>query len=319
MRSVTFSLAASALVLFAGVGIATAEDIEGTIAVTKTLYGDSRLVGDVTCTTTDTPCIDFGASHIKLRLNGFTITGPGDPDNPSPGFCRATGGPPATEAGDGIRISNQTHGQILGPGMVQKFRRHGILIIGTIGIDTKAKVKHVTSHHNCFSGLLTFGVSDSVIEENVSVRNGNNSGPAHGAAATIANSHNNRIRGNHFSGNGSVEGPPPPNDYGVGLVGDSSDNLIEGNSVGGNINGVLIQANAIDNVIRGNVIAGNPPSQVSKSFGSAVGFDVKDESTAPGSGSRNTFRRNWCITYSGPGPAPCPSFPGPRRGDDDEK
>jgi hypothetical protein len=208
MRSVTFSLVVSALVLFTGVGVTNAEDIEGTIAVTKTLYEDSRLVGDVTCTTTETPCIDFGASHIKLRLNGFTITGPADPDNPAPGFCRATGGPPTTAAGDGIRISNQTHSQILGPGMVQKFRRHGILIIGTIGIDTKAKVKHVTSHHNCFSGLLTFGVSDSVIEENVSVRNGNNSGPAHGAGATIANSHNNRIRGNQFSGNGSV-GPPP--------------------------------------------------------------------------------------------------------------
>ena len=26
-------------------------------------------------------------------------------------------------------------------------------------------------------------------------------------------------------------------------------------------------------------------------------------------GARNTFDRNWCILYGGPGPSPCPSFP----------
>jgi hypothetical protein len=26
-------------------------------------------------------------------------------------------------------------------------------------------------------------------------------------------------------------------------------------------------------------------------------------------GARNTFERNWCISYAGPGPSPCPSFP----------
>ena len=46
-------------------------------------------------------------------------------------------------------------------------------------------------------------------------------------------------------------------------------------------------------------------------------FDVKDESAVPGTGDRNTFKRNWCVTYSGPGPAVCPNFPGPRGGNDD--
>jgi hypothetical protein len=68
MRSVTFtSLVAFSLVLFVGAGIAQAEDISGPIAVTKTIFEDSQLVGDVTCTMTDGPCIDFGASHITLR------------------------------------------------------------------------------------------------------------------------------------------------------------------------------------------------------------------------------------------------------------
>jgi hypothetical protein len=26
-------------------------------------------------------------------------------------------------------------------------------------------------------------------------------------------------------------------------------------------------------------------------------------------GARNTFEWNWCITYGGPGPSPCPGFP----------
>jgi hypothetical protein len=159
---------------------ASAEDISGTITFTKTIFEDSQLVGDVTCTMTDSPCIDFGASHIKLWLNGFTITGPRSPDTPpdptNPALsCNATSGSPVA---DGIRIMNQTDAHILGPGMVQRFRRHGILIVGTIGVPTKATVKHIVSHHNCFSGLVTNGMSDSDIEEVVSVRNANNSGAA---------------------------------------------------------------------------------------------------------------------------------------------
>jgi hypothetical protein len=313
MRSVLTRLALISWVLIAAAPSALAEDISGFIDTTETIFEDSRLVGDVICAPTATPCIDFGAPHIKLRLNGFTITGPADPDNPaSPNSCPSI--QPANA--DGIRIANQPHGQVLGPGMVEKFRRHGILVVGTPGISTKAKVRHVTSHHNCFSGLLMNGVSDSVIEENVSVKNASNSSGSPCGGNCIVNSHNNRIRRNQFSGNGSVG--PPSNDFGVGLVGPSSGNVIEDNSIGGNINGVLIQAGAVYNVIRRNVIAGNPPSQISRNSGPLIGFDVKDESTVDGSGSRNQFTQNWCVTYSGPGPAVCPSFPGPPRGDDDD-
>ena len=38
-----------------------------------------------------------------------------------------------------------------------------------------------------------------------------------------------------------------------------------------------------------------------------IGFDIKDEAAT--NGARNTFERNWCITYAGPGPSPCPNFP----------
>ena len=81
------------------------------------------------------------------------------------------------------------------------------------------------------------------------------------------------------------------------LLGGSTGNLIEENSIGGNTNGLLIQANASGNLIRLNVIAGNPPSQFSKDYG-AIGWDVKDEATS--NAERNTFDRNWCISYAGP-------------------
>ena len=91
------------------------------------------------------------------------------------------------------------------------------------------------------------------------------------------------------------------------MIGNSSGNLIEDNSVGGNANGLLLHVNAIGNLIRLNVIAGNPPSQFSKDYGAAIGADVKDEATT--NGARNTFDRNWCVTYLGPGPAPCTNLP----------
>jgi parallel beta-helix repeat protein len=316
MKNLAFSLPAIAsLLLFGWQGIAEAEDISGVIAVTKTIYEDSQLVGDVTCSMTNGPCIDFGASHITLRLNGFTMTGPADPDNPAAGFCNATSGAPQA---DGIRISDAaqshalTHSRVLGPGLVQKFRRHGIFIVGTTGVSTNATVSRVTSHHNCFSGIFGLAISDSAIEDNVSVRNAVNSGNAPCGGNCMVNSHNNRIRRNLFSGNGSAVSPTMGNnDFGVGLLFGSSGNVIEDNSIGGNANGILIHADAVNNVIRRNVVAGNPPSEISRLLGKDIGFDIRDESAVPGSGDRNHFRHNWCVTYSGPGPAACPNLPGP--------
>lgn len=51
---------------------------------TLTIFDDSELAGDVTCavpltTSGANPCIFFGVDHIKLRLNGHTLTGWGAP------------------------------------------------------------------------------------------------------------------------------------------------------------------------------------------------------------------------------------------------
>ena len=316
MRCVRFaSLAFVPLFIAAHAALASAEDINGTINVTKVIVEDSQLVGAVTCTMTTTPCVQFGAPNIALRLNGFTITGPANPDDTL--TCNATSGAPTSDGiSNGTSAANSQAGvQIIGPGMVQKFRRHGIFLVGAAGVSTNITVKHVTSHHNCFSGLLTNGMTDSVIEGIVSVRNAANSGGAPCGANCLVNSNNNDIMNNLFGGNGSVcaaalcAAPPTVasnNDFGVGLIGTSSGNLIEHNSIAGNTNGVLIQAGASGNTIRENIAAGNPPSQVSRTYG-PIGFDIKDEAAA--NGARNTFERNWCISYSGPGPSPCPNFP----------
>jgi parallel beta-helix repeat protein len=287
------------LMLFGCAAQAAAEDISGVISTTRFLTDNSRLVGHVTCTMTTEPCIDLAASHITLRLNGFTITGSADPEG---GICNPSSGNPHA---DGIRTLNVTHVRILGPGMIQKFRRHGIFILGQADIATRVTVSDVTSHHNCFSGLLTNTMSDSSITGIVSVRNAIHSGPAPCGGNCLVNSHNNVVRGNFFAGNGSAANGN--NDFGVGLIAGSSGNLIESNSIGGNSNGLLLQATATGNLIRMNVIAGNPPSQFSKDYGVTAGFDIKDEGAT--NGDRNSFDRNWCVTYAGPGPAPCANLP----------
>jgi len=138
----------------------------------------------------------------------------------------------------------------------------------------------VTSHHNCFSGIQLAFVSDSVIEENVSVRNAIGSGAFGCGGTCILQSDNNRIRRNEYSGNGSLASGN--NDFGIGILGGSDGNVIEENSVGGNTNGIRISATAgSGNVVRRNIVAGNPPVQL----GATGGVDIRDNSLAVGPAS----------------------------------
>lgn len=125
---------------------------------------------------------------------------------------------------------------------------------------------------------------------------------------------------NIYSGNGSAlstfSGGTTSNNFGVGLVGSSHDNLIEKNKIGGNLNGVLIMKSTQGgNIIRRNIIAGNPPVQVSNEFGASIGADIQDLSAA----GTNTFEDNRCLTYVGAGPSPCPNVGKPRNGEDTEQ
>lgn len=281
-------------------------EVCGVIATTKFIDENTRLTCDVVCTNATGPCIQFRRDNITLWLNGFTMTGPATPPSgcaTSPAF-----GPPPSPGPfpfDGISTAGFDNVKVRGPGMVQQFRRHGVFVFDS----ERSTVEGVTSHYNCFSGIFMGFAHDNDIHDNVSVRNGSASGAAPCGGNCVSFSNGNRIRWNHYNGNGSIVSGAPtgtPNDFGVGLVGTSSNNLIEDNSIGGNINGVLIVQAAVGNVIARNTIAGNPPIQVDVTAGIAVGKDIRDASPA----NSNTFIDNHCITYEGATtPAPCPNFP----------
>jgi hypothetical protein len=165
-RTMWFAAFLSALFLCAGSIHAT--DIGGTISSTLTITADSQLVDDVTCTVSDAPCLDIVASNVTLELNGFSMTGLADPQTGCQGS--GTSGPE-----HGIRILNQTGVTIHGPGIIQRFRVHGIIINGSTG----TTITGVTTSTNCASGILVGGNSN-VLENNVSIRNGSLGAPCGG-------------------------------------------------------------------------------------------------------------------------------------------
>jgi hypothetical protein len=149
-------------------GFANAADISGAISTTLTIFENSRLVGDVTCTVSGAPCLDIGAPNVTLDLNGFTITGLGDPQS-------GCAGSNSSGAEHGLRILQQTGVVIRGPGVIQRFRSHGILINGS----TNGSVTSVTTSTNCLSGILVSGASN-LLENNIAIANGNLSAPCGG-------------------------------------------------------------------------------------------------------------------------------------------
>ena len=283
------------------------DEIHGVIAATLVITEDSELTGDVQCQTVTTPCISFGRAGIELDLNGFTMTGPGN--EPVGTNCAADFAP-----ADGIQ-STFDRVTIEGPGVVQRMRRHGIALVGTATDPVEnAVVETVTSHQNCFSGIWLVFVNRSLADGVVSARNSAASLARPCGGICVTNSNRNRVRRSEFFGNGSTAlGPPPaaiPNDFGVGLVGASSGNVVEENGIGGNINGVALfplggTPPPTGNLIRKNVIVGNPPTAVAAT--GVLGRDIHDFSPA----GSNTFRKNLCMTYTGATtPPPCPNVPG---------
>ena len=150
--------------LLGATGTANAEDIRGVIVRTLVLSENTRLVGDVTCTVTGAPCIAFGAPHISLNLNGFTISGQAD---------AALGCKGVFVANEmGISSNGQNDVGVRGPGVVQRFQSDGIFFIASV----KGWVQGVTTTTNCQSGIRINPTSSEItVEGNVAVRNGTSS------------------------------------------------------------------------------------------------------------------------------------------------
>jgi hypothetical protein len=280
----------------------------GAITSTVVIVRDAWLACDVQCLQTIGPCVVFGRPNIKFSLNGFKMTGPAN--EPSRDQCSA-----AAEFGqemDGIH-SKFDEVQIVGPGVIQRMKRHGIALAGeppptgappvSPNPVEKAQVKKVTSHMNCFSGIFLFWTNETLVDEVVSVKNSANGQARPCGGICVTNSSRNIVRRSEVAGNGTTDlGPPPaaiPNDFGIGLVGASHRNLVEENGVGGNINGLALfpagGATPTNNRIKKNVFAGNPPTEVYDKAGPEAGSDVRDFA---GAQAGNRFEENLCLTYT---------------------
>lgn len=265
---------------------ALADDISGAIPLTLVITDNSQLVGHVTCTVTGAPCILFGASNIKLRLNGFIISGLADPNR----GCGRSGNVPDE---DGIDTGGMSHVEIEGPGLVRRFRNHGIDMSG----GTQNKVDRVTVSTNCNVGIHVMS-DDSDVEDSTAVRNSSiNNAPCGGIEV---GGNGNRIRRNETSGNGLFF---PFQDFGVGVFGDN--NLFEENSVVGNTtHGIHFFAGATGNLVRRNVALGNNPIEVSNTSAPFI-VDIADANPA----GTNTYEENLCERSIGGAAAACPSLP----------
>jgi hypothetical protein len=162
------SAVALAAVAF-GSSAGAADSVSGLITRTFTIVEDTELTGDVVCqVAAGTPCFAFGASGISLGLNGFTITGPAHP---------ATGCGGALVLGEqGISTAGFNDVYVHGPGLVQRFRTHGVAVLAS----RNARVDAITAATNCGSGVFVNAASfDTLVEGVTSVRNGST-----GAGAT---------------------------------------------------------------------------------------------------------------------------------------
>lgn len=150
-----------AAVVTASVASLAEDRVSGLITRTYVIVEDTELTGDVTCDVTGGACFSFGAPGVQLRLNGYSITGKGDP---------VTGCGGAITGGEfGITTGGRANVSIQGPGLVQRFRNHGV----NVAASTAARIQGITSSTNCGSGIFVAGTSfDTLIEGNVSVRNG---------------------------------------------------------------------------------------------------------------------------------------------------
>ncbi len=273
------------------VGVAHATDISGTISSTLVITEDSQLVGNVTCMVTGAPCIQFGASRIELKLNGFIMTGQANANF----GCNALG---PTLGESGIDTNDKENVKIEGPGLVRRFRDHGINLRED---STKVTVRRVTLSTNCHNGIQV-SASDSEIAENSAVRN--SSIATHPCGGIEVEGSNNRIRRNEVSGNGLFF--PPPfffNDFGIGVFG--KNNLIEDNSITGNSpHGMRFFPGATGNTVRRNIALGNNPIQVS--IDHRVGIVDFSDANAAG---ENTFEDNLCERSIGGATSACPNLP----------
>jgi hypothetical protein len=160
INAVRIALALLAPVVLPAQAAAT-ERVSGTITRTFMITEDTELAGDVTCDVGSNPCFAFAAPGVELKLNGFSVTGKAD---------ALTGCGGASFAGEsGISTNGQPRVTVRGPGLVQRFRLHGVAVVNSID----ARVELITASTNCGAGIFVAATSfGTLVQNNVAVRNG---------------------------------------------------------------------------------------------------------------------------------------------------
>jgi hypothetical protein len=160
----------AAAVLGAGSTPSASDRVSGVITRTYVIVEDTDLTGDVTCDVTGAACFSFGAPGVELRLNGFTITGKADPTT-------ACAGAALTANEGGILTNNQSRVSVQGPGLIQRFRQHGVWVSGS----QDARIQNITASTNCGSGVfIAANAFGTLVEGITSVRNGSAAAPCGG-------------------------------------------------------------------------------------------------------------------------------------------
>ena len=98
------------------------------------------------------------------------------------------------------------------------------------------------------------------------------------------------MHGNGFS--------DPADDFGIGLIGTATGNVIDENVVTGNTQGILIMAGARATTIRQNTVVANPPIQTGTTRPDLRQLDIVNLAPA----GETTFERNVCLSAVN---APC--------------
>jgi len=136
--------------------------VSGSLTRTFSIVANTQLTGDVSCDVADgTPCFSFGVPGVELHLNGFTITGKGN---------SATGCGGVVTAGEvGVTTNSQSQVTVRGPGLIQRFRHHGVQVAASFD----ARVEALTVSTNCGSGIFVPATSfNTLVEGNTTIRNG---------------------------------------------------------------------------------------------------------------------------------------------------
>jgi parallel beta-helix repeat protein len=188
--------------------------------------GHYELVADLTSSGT---CIKITASHVKLKLNGHTITGPSA----------------ATVDSSGIQLVAISHVDIEGPGVITNFG----IAVDFEGADF-SEVKDVTSTGNLFGFVLNRDFVTPNLN-NFSEKNlfrGNTSTGNTIAGFTLNGATNNHLINNVASNNTG---------NGIFIEAGTENQLKENTANGNGVSGIVIADGSTGNSVRGNTAQSN--------------------------------------------------------------